>query len=252
MSHNLVSIHLTYHGKTYSVQADYLVGCDGKHSTVRRWAGIPFNGRSYPDTYIMGDFADNTHFAEDAAVYLHSAGLVECFPLPENKRRWVIKTDNYISHTKRTDVISRVKQRIGHDLSDQPHFMLSSFGVQKLLARTYTKNRMVLAGDAAHVVSPIGGQGMNLGWIDAWKLSQAFEQMYLDKKSDASFLLRKYSRKQHKVARKVIRQAELNTRLGRKTKVPGFKNALVWLMLNTPIQKKMSEVFTMRNLLHHT
>lgn len=243
-----VTVRFEHNRQIHSAEADYLIGCDGKNSLVRKKAGISFKGTSYPDSYIMGDFSDNTDFGTDAVIFLTAGGLVESFPLINNKRRWVVKTEKYITEVKRSDIEQRLLQRIGHDISGELHSMLSSFGVQKLIAKTFVRGRIILAGDAAHVVSPIGGQGMNLGWMDAWELARTFRDMYESQDSDHRILLRDYSRRQQKVARKVIRRAELNTRLGRKTAVPFLRNAVVWLMLNTPLNKLMAQIFTMRRL----
>lgn len=243
-----VSVNFKYNGQEQTAKADYLVGCDGKNSLVRRGAGIHLEGTSYPDTYIMGDFSDSTNFGTDAAVYLTDEGLIESFPLTGERRRWVVKTSTYITDVIREDMEKRLLQRISHDLSNEPHFMLSSFGVQKLMARTFAKGRIALAGDAAHVTSPIGGQGMNLGWLDAWELARTFLKIYNSPDSVHTALLETYSRRQHKMALKVARRAEVNAILGRKSALPFVRNTVVWLMLNTPLEKRMAQLFTMRKL----
>lgn len=244
-----VKIKASYSGKTYNFECRYLVGCDGKESIVRKQAGIPFQGTPYPDTYIMGDFSDNTNFENDAAVFLCNAGLIESFPLTGNKRRWVVKTDSYFDKVERIDIEKLVAGRIGHDLGDEENFMLSSFGVQKLVAEPMARKRIALAGDAAHVVSPIGGQGMNLGWLDAKDLSEVLVTLLKQKhKASLPDALKEYSRRRSNITGKVIKRAELNMKLGRKVKMPQIRNAIVWLMLKTPLKRVMARLFTMRNL----
>ena len=245
------SVEVTYsrNGKRHKLNCRFLVGCDGKNSTVRKAAGFAFNGDSYPDTYIMGDYTDNTVFESDAAVFLCREGLIESFPLGNNHRRWVVKTEEFIRYVTRTAMEKRVASRIGHDIGEEKNFMLSSFGVQKYISEPMADGRIYLAGDAAHIVSPIGGQGMNLGWLDAWDLGMRLRKLVEgDSAISADTAARNYSRKRTEVARQAIRRAELNMALGRKHTIPFIKNALVWLMLNTPLSGLMARIFTMRGL----
>jgi 2-polyprenyl-6-methoxyphenol hydroxylase-like FAD-dependent oxidoreductase len=120
--------------------------------------------------------------------------------------------------------------------------MLSSFGVQHLMAETYAKGRILLAGDSAHVVSPIGGQGMNLGWLDAWELVQILRSI----KSPQDF--QRYSKQQQLITKKVARRAEVNMRLGRAVRLPYIKEGIIQALLLSPLQQKIAELFTMRGL----
>lgn len=243
-----VTVEYVHSAQKNTLQTEFLVGCDGKESIVRKQAGIPFEGFSYPDTYIMGDFTDNTNFGSDAAVFLSKDGLIESFPLSGSRRRWVIKTTSYFESVTRHDIEGLVAKRISHDLSEEKNYMLSSFGVQKLVATPMAGGRIALAGDAAHIVSPIGGQGMNLGWLDAWDLSKVLEACLKKQDSNHNTELKKYAERRNKIAGNAIKRAELNMKLGRETSLPHFRNALVWLMLMPPLNKLMARLFTMRNL----
>lgn len=229
-------------GNEIDISSDYLIGCDGKNSLVRQRASIHYSGKRYDDTYIMGDFEDNTDFNTNAAVYLLPEGLIECFPLPNGMRRWVVKTDDYIEKPDNRIIADLIKSRINHNLNDLKSTMISSFGVQHFLAETYVKGRVILAGDAAHIVSPVGGQGMNLGWIDAWKISEALSG------EDVDDSLKEYSGKQRKITRKVAKRAELNMLLGRKTRIPFFRNFVIKTLLRKPLSNRIAQLFTMRGL----
>jgi len=231
----------------HELQCSYVVGCDGKNSVVRRQAGLEFNGKTYPDTYVMGDFSDNTDFGPDAAVYLHRDGLVESFPLPDNMRRWVVKTDSYIRSPGRAMIETEVMERVGLNLEHQTNSMLSGFGVQHFLADKLCAGRVALAGDSAHVVSPIGGQGMNLGWLNARNLAQTLK-LCLDHPEESESALQRYSKNARSTAKKVAKRAELNMWLGRKRRFPLIRNLLAQIIVNTPLQKKMARIFTMREL----
>lgn len=244
------SITYQTRGATRSIRAQYVIGCDGKESFVRDKAGISFEGETYPDTYVMGDFDDNTDFGSDAAIFLCEEGLIESFPLPGNQRRWVVKTDGYHPSNRRSIIEQAVYQRIRHPLFDTSHFMLSSFGVEKRVAGQMVKNQCLLAGDAAHVVSPIGGQGMNLGWLGAWDLSLCLRQMlgHPSPRNRGRDLLKGFEQRRKKAARNAGRRGELNMRLGRNVPLPAVRNGMVSLMLNTPLSRLMARLFTMRGI----
>lgn len=229
-------------GNDRSVAAEYVIGCDGKNSLVRQRASIHYSGKRYEDTYIMGDFEDNTSFGSDAAVYLPQEGLIESFPLPNGMRRWVVKTNAYIENPDSKVIKKLVSKRIDHDLSDLSNVMISSFGVQHFIAETFAKDRVILAGDSAHVVSPIGGQGMNLGWLDAWGIAEALHG------NDTELKLKEYSDTQRKITRKVARRAEINMSLGRKTAIPAVRDLFVKSLLKKPLSNKIARLFTMRGL----
>lgn len=231
------------------IQSRFLIACDGKNSQVRQQASIHFSGKRYPDTYIMGDFEDTTHFGKDAAVYLSKTGLIECFPLPNGMRRWVAKTDSYESEATVEILTTLVKDRTRHDISGVNHTMMSSFGVQHLMAETFTKGRVILAGDAAHVVSPIGGQGMNLGWLDCKALVEILTSAKHNEFFDIpQHQLDSYTLNQQKIIRKAARRAEINMRLGRSSQVPFIKDTFVKLMLHSPLKNQVARLFTMRGL----
>lgn len=244
---DFVDIKYLSNGKLKQTRASWLVGCDGKNSVVRNSAGIKIHGKEYPDSYIMGDYTDNTKFGADAAVYLHRDGLIECFPLPGGMRRWVIKTDNYIENPSRKALEQILKKRLNVNISKCEMTMISSFRVQHFISSTFCKKRVLLAGDSAQVVSPIGGQGMNLGWITACNLAETL-QMCLNRSDETNLLIGEWSDYSSKIGRQAARRAEMNMWLGRKQSFPLFRALLLRILINTPVQKLMSRIFTMRGL----
>ncbi|HET7675387.1 MAG TPA: NAD(P)/FAD-dependent oxidoreductase [Gammaproteobacteria bacterium] len=239
-----VAVTYCHAGEQAASTANYVIGCDGMHSIVRRAAGIVFDGGTYADAYVMGDFEDRDGNT-DACVYLHQDGLVESFPLPGYRRRWVVKTDTLLPECRREDIVGRVWDRLGIDLEGGECFMPSAFGVQHYLAETFVKGRTLLAGDAAHVISPIGGQGMNLGWLDAWRLAEALAKRR-ESASDAALI--DYGRTRRTMAEKARRRAEFNMRLGCRFARPRLRKALVKTMLAQPLAGHMARMFTMRGL----
>ncbi|HEY8240842.1 MAG TPA: NAD(P)/FAD-dependent oxidoreductase, partial [Kiritimatiellia bacterium] len=174
-----------------NIEGRYVVGCDGRESAVRKRAEIAFPGGPYADTFVMGDFADTTDFGNEARLFLDVHGLVESFPLPGKLRRWVVQTDEFKAIPDETEFIPWVRERSGVDLTGQQREVLTPFRVHHFLASSFVAGRTLLAGDAAHVMSPIGGQGMNVGWLDAWDIAEAMKAI-LRTGGDAATILGAY------------------------------------------------------------
>lgn len=169
------------------VRATYLVGCDGAHSAVRKGAGFSFEGGSYPQEFVLGDVeADGP--LEPAAInsFAGGGGVAMFFPLREpttwrviamragaarNERRVAGRPDAPATTpltlaelqeivTPPTDGSIRVRDPV----------WLTHFHLHHRQIEHYRKGRVFLAGDAAHIHSPVGAQGMNTGIQDAWNL----------------------------------------------------------------------------------
>ena len=208
---------------TLRYTAPLVVAADGVRSSVRALEGIALRAKEYPDSYLMGDFADNTGFGPDAALFLAGAGIVESFPLPGQLRRWVVRLGpgdlpasepTAGGHCGGARWLMRcVRERTGLDIDAGTNSMLSSFGVRTRLARRMVAGRVVMIGDAAHEVSPIGGQGMNLGWLDAVALAPIVSAAV--RGQDVAGALRAFERTRLRAAARAAHQAEINMALGR-------------------------------------
>ncbi|MDN4644084.1 FAD-dependent oxidoreductase [Arthrobacter sp. PsM3] len=193
--------------------AALVVAADGVRSTVRAQLGTAVRAKNYPDSYLMGDFADSTGFGPDAALFLESAGIVESFPLPGGLRRWVVRLADPGSGGNARWLVKRIGERTGIDVDPASNSMLSSFGVRARLARRMVHGRTALIGDAAHEISPIGGQGMNLGWLDAVALAPVILASL--RGADVGADLRNFEVSRMAAAARAARQSEINMSLGR-------------------------------------
>jgi 2-polyprenyl-6-methoxyphenol hydroxylase-like FAD-dependent oxidoreductase len=225
----------------------YLAGCDGKHSIVRTCAGIDFQGGSYPDTFALGDFEDGTCFGAEAFIFLDRSGLCESFPLPGGMRRWIVRTSAFEAHPDRDGFCDRVSDCSGVNLSHSRCLTLNGFGVQHYFASTFISRRMMLAGDAAHVMSPFGGQGMNLGWMDARDAARCLESM-TSRGADSASIFADYNRIARSRAGRVIRRAEINMNIGRKSGIPWLKHAVLSAALRLAPEKSLLTYFSMMDL----
>ena len=147
--------------------ADYVLACDGGKSIIRQALGIPFKGNSYKNTFLMGDFKDNTNWENEARLYFTPRGSVESFPLPNKKRRYVLSTPYFIKEGTSNYLETEIPLRCGINVKKVKKFWESGFGVQHFKAKKFYRNQVFLCGDAAHIMSPIGGQNMNTGFADA-------------------------------------------------------------------------------------
>ena len=160
-------------GRLSEVSAQYLIGCDGHRSAVRRHAHIPWRSRPYSCRFLMADVEDETSLGHEAYLYFGPKGSVESFPLPGGQRRWIVLQTS--RRNNQEDIGEEVKrsvcERTGHDISRSSVNFQSAFQPVRALARSFVRGRVTLCGDAAHVMSPIGGFGMNTGFADAAHLA---------------------------------------------------------------------------------
>lgn len=230
-----------------TVRARFVVGCDGKGSAVRQSMGIHFSGGAYCDTYLMGDFADRTSFGTDAAMFLSSGGIVESFPLPDAGRRWVARLPKGERSLDIERLAELVVARTGHSIPLATCRWSSGFGIEHFLAESFMVGNVVLAGDSAHVVSPIGGQGMNLGFLDAGDLADCLHPI-LRSDGDPSSLLNGYETRRRRAAQIILRRAYGNTLLARPCLPFDPRRAFVWAILNlSPLSSRFARLFTMRD-----
>ncbi len=232
-------------GRPLELRARYVIGADGWRSRVREALGLPFPGHLYPDKYLMGDFPDTTPLGQTALVSLTGDGVVESFPLPGQGRRWVVHTgEQLLENASAQELTAMIEERTGLHVPAAECRMLSAFEVRRHRAPRMVCGRAVLIGDAAHVVSPIGGQGMNLGWLDAAALAPLLQNSL----EGRSVNWPQFGRRRLRSVAIATRQAELNMAAGRPTgtRAQRWRERLIERVLLSPTAEPLlAKAFTM-------
>ena len=167
-------------GAPFCLRARYLIGADGGRSLVRQQAGIAFDGVAATSSMLMGDVRLRHPPASPMLSLTNAAGSLMIVPLGQGRHR-VIAMNARHSHAAAAQAatveeLAQASTAIAeHDFGLHDASWLSRFGDETRLARRYRQGRVFLAGDAAHIHMPAGGQGMNVGMQDAmnlgWKLA---------------------------------------------------------------------------------
>ncbi|HVF05679.1 MAG TPA: FAD-dependent monooxygenase [Frankiaceae bacterium] len=195
-----------------SVRTGYLVGCDGGRSAVRKAAGIEFAGWDASTSYLIAE-AD---VAEEPSAGLRrdAKGVYAIGPLPDGRVRVVLREEVVrTGQPALADLSQSLVSLYGTDFGVRDPTWISRFTDAARQATSYRNGRVLLAGDAAHVHSPVGGQGLNVGVQDAvnlgWKLAQVAGGTSRDS------LLDTYQAERHPVAARVLRLTMAQTALAR-------------------------------------
>ncbi|WP_328863047.1 FAD-dependent monooxygenase [Streptomyces sp. NBC_00306] len=200
------------------VRSTWLIGCDGAHSRVRRAAEIDFPGVSIIENFLLADVRADLPIPPDTvSVWLRADSMLGAFPLPGD-RVWRL-----MAPARAEDVGSGadgVVDELTRQLRDhaglapsvvEKALWTSTFRIHRRLAATYRRGRILLAGDAAHVHSPFGGQGMNTGLGDAENLAWKLALVAHGAAPDA--LLDTYEAERRPIAREVLASTSSLTRL---------------------------------------
>lgn len=169
-ANEVVDVELTGDGGARSVTARFLVGCDGAHSAVRERLGVGFSGRSYPEQLLVADCTDADVCAGFSGVFFtQRQGFLVATGMRDRLTRIGASMEADVEPTE-SAVAALVASR-SHGLIEPTGVPWSNlFRTQRRQVERMRVGRVVLAGDAAHVHSPAGGQGMNLGIRDAFDL----------------------------------------------------------------------------------
>jgi 2-polyprenyl-6-methoxyphenol hydroxylase-like FAD-dependent oxidoreductase/protein-S-isoprenylcysteine O-methyltransferase Ste14 len=239
-------------GARSEISAAYLVGCDGHRSAVRRQAGIQSSFMPYRLRFLMADFEDSSGLGNEAHLFFTRHGSVESFPLPGGRRRWIVLAgrDGTDDGNIASRVAARARRLTGHDVSRSRILFESEFQPSRALARRYVAGRVALCGDAAHVMSPIGGQGMNTGFADAEHLDRVLAGALRDP-SVAPEAFARYERCRKRAFRVAARRAASGMWLGTRTGhvFSAIRRAFISRILFRPaVRERLAPYFAMLTL----
>lgn len=214
-------------GRREEVHASWLLGCDGAHSTVRKGLGLELEGSTYEFRLIQADIrVDGLPIEADDEVvaFLHPDGPLGFFPLPGEKRyRQLVFLPPGLEMEPTLESFQKAVDQRGPRGARvcEPAWMVG-FRIHARLASRLRVGRVLLAGDAAHIHSPAGGQGMNMGMQDSYNL--AWKLALVHKRVGRDALLDSYAAERHPIHRATLEATDAATR--RMPVIFGFKNRL--------------------------
>ncbi|KAG6051253.1 hypothetical protein E4U39_001714 [Claviceps sp. Clav50 group G5] len=195
---------------TETIYAKYIAGCDGSHSTVRKKLNIPFPGGTYDRLFYVADICGGGPVLDGQVhICLDKSDFLAVFPLAGQGHGRLLGTiedpnaDQNTSHKSNLtfdDVGDEALQRMGLQVNKVTWF--SSYRLHHRVAERFRHNRAFLLGDAAHVHSPVGGQGMNTGIGDAVNLAWKMASVLRGTASEA--LLETYQEERRHFAEKLV------------------------------------------------
>jgi 2-polyprenyl-6-methoxyphenol hydroxylase-like FAD-dependent oxidoreductase len=240
-------------GHDETLDAAWMIGCDGAHSFVRHGLGMDFEGDTLPSHWILAD----VHLSgvptppDEIALYWHEAGLLVIFPITPGRYRVVAdagetQPDGHPKDPTLQQVQAVLDQRGPGGITASDPLWLAGFGINERKVADYRAGRVFLAGDAAHVHSPAGGQGMNTGMQDAFNLTWKLALVCKGHVSPEP-LLDSYSTERSEIGRQVLRDSGRLTTVGtlKNTLLQSLRNQLASLVLGlSPIRRNMTNAMT--------
>lgn len=221
-------------GGTETLSADWLVGCDGAHSTVRHTLGMEFAGSTLQSDWVLAD----GHIAgiepkDRLHIYWHRDGILAFFPIVGDRFRVIADLGQAQGEGHRADptvaeVQALLDRRGAPGMKFSNPIWLAAFRINERKVKEYRRGRAFLAGDAAHIHSPAGGQGMNTGMQDAFNLAWKLAMVISGRAAPA--LLDSYSPERGAVGDRVLRNA------GRLTEAAIVRNPLIQDLRNTVVR----------------
>lgn len=237
-------------GRESEHECAWLIGCDGAHSTVRHALGLAFAGSAENDDWILADVHVRGGLArEEVAIHLHPEGVLAIFPIPPDRFRLIADLGpargEHPPEPTLADAQALLDRRGPGGLTAHDPVWLSGFRINDRQVPTYRVGRIFLAGDAAHIHSPAGGQGMNTGMHDAFNLAWKLALAQRGRATPA--LLDSYQAERHPIGAMIVRGAGALTHMGtlRQPLLRRVRDALIGTLATLPVVRQtVAQVLT--------
>ncbi len=229
-------------------ECNHCIIAGGGKTPLTEELGITRRSRPYRHTFSMADITDTTDSGSDAHLWFTPTGAVESFPLPQGIRRWIIQCQE-TGQSCRETLEEIVHQRTGITLPRDSRSWQSDFTpAWSRVNKMHHQGNVWIIGDAAHTMSPIGGQGMNTGFADAAHLAALLHRAEHHwslpvPQADADF----FHRVRTRAARVATARAALGMGVGTMTGTIGsaWRNKLIAWGLNSPLHQNLARHFAM-------
>ena len=246
---NRVEVRFTRGGELHEVHAQWLVGCDGAHSLVREQAAIPFEGGAYEESFVLGDLEMDWPISrQEVSLFFSEKGLMVVAPLPGSLHYRVVATVPEAPETPSVEDFQRILAERGPGGAGGAIRRLiwsSRFHIQHRVAKVLRRGRLLLVGDAAHVHSPAGGQGMNTGIQDAIALAHALQATL----SGDQQALKDWEAERLAIAHSVVNLTDRMTKMANLSSpaLKALRNAVIGIVGHVPLVRhvmaeKLSEL----------
>jgi len=206
----VTSVLILPDGGEETIKTNYVVGADGAHSIVREQLNIPFEGKTYQESLFVLDCKAEVDIPDDE-MYLTFAetALGGFFPLTNGRWRILGNIPTELEEKEEItfeDIEKNFAKRIHINVKLYDPQWISAYRSHHRYASTFRKERCFLAGDAAHIHSPVGAQGMNTGLQDAYNLAWKITMVLKGKAKGA--LLDTYTEERISIARNLVRSTD--------------------------------------------
>ena len=202
-------------GSVETARCRWLIGCDGAHSAVRKAVGIPFQGSTYRDEFIMADARLDWELPHgELYAFPSPAGIFAAFSMPGEKRFRIF--GNFptgpegpgaeYSEPTHEEFQAMVDERVPFPAKVVEEFWVTRYRVHSRVVPRYRDGQVFLAGDAAHVHSPAGAQGMNTGIQDAYNL--AWKLALVERGIADASMLDSYQAERHPVGVRLLKTTD--------------------------------------------
>jgi 2-polyprenyl-6-methoxyphenol hydroxylase-like FAD-dependent oxidoreductase len=199
-------------GTPQTITADWVIGADGAHSPVRKSLAIPFNGDTYKSLFYLIDGKISEKFDVDLIrVFLSDKGLAGFFPMPDDGYYRIIGNmpegmDGEDKQLQLEEILPSLSEIVGHEVKIADCRWLITYKLHHRIADNFRQQSCFLIGDAAHIHSPVGGQGMNTGLQDAYNLAWKLAAV-INKKASVQ-LLDSYAAERMPVAKNLLKTTD--------------------------------------------